>query len=143
MSTCQGTGECITQCICVCENECLCGHGSCPPLDGGDYCKGYYCPHSCQLVECYNYAQCKQKRPKYILDCYMGMCIDCVLHLGKVTLLHVNGLCPICFETKELLGIQCGKHTSCLDCWKWWAEIFSPLSCPMCRQTIQTESLNS
>jgi hypothetical protein len=148
---CQGRGECISQCVCVCyEDEefdipsvvCSCGHRNHDKIIGGDsecyiFCKTE-CPYNCQLVECHNFKLCGKKLPQQDLDCYKGMCSDCRINIGKIQFLGEKDDCPICIEHKELVKICCGKHSVCLTCWKEWSETSgqSPLTCPLCREGI-------
>ncbi len=148
MSKCNGYGDCIRQCICICEDDtdCKCGHQIHPKLIGGDqeediYCKDTSCQYNCQLVECHNYWHCKKKLPQWVLNCHNRMCDYCAVTLGKM----VPGKkedCPICMEEKDLITVTCGKHSVCLSCWTTMAtkerdfEKEGPLSCPLCRKKI-------
>lgn len=148
---CEGRGECLQQCSCGCYDDeeyeipsaiCTCGHRGHAKLIGGTtecdvYCKND-CPHNCDLVECHNFRMCGQKRPKWLLYCHNGMCMDCKLSIGKIKFLDVKDDCPICFINTDMIEISCGKHKVCLDCWKKWSETSTqiPLTCPMCRKSI-------
>lgn len=66
MSSCNGNGECLTQCECDCYNEeideynelCVCGHrehnGCCPS-------------NYCMPIKCRNYKYCNIKQPKWVI----------------------------------------------------------------------------
>jgi len=153
MSSCQGYGSCIQQCCCTCyEDEdhdipseiCTCGHRNHTKLVGGKtecdmYCKTEECPYNCQLVECHNFRLCGKKYPQEILFVHNGMCSDCAIMIGKITFLDIQDECPICFETKDMIQVSCGKHKFCIDCWKQTSETENrpcPLTCPMCRESI-------
>lgn len=141
-SNCEGRGDCIKQCSCDCYDEesnipsedCSCGH-----RNHSGYCNTE-CRHKCELIECHNYRICGEKRPQYILDCHNGMCIDCMLLIGKINFLNEKDDCPICTDNKDMIKISCGKHKVCLDCWKQWSQENSnkesPLTCPLCRESI-------
>lgn len=151
MSSCEGRGDCIQQCCCICFDDeegdidsefCSCGHRNHTKLIGGNgecqiYCKEE-CPHNCELVECHNYRMCGQKRPQKLLDCDNGMCKDCAIMIGRIKFLDDKGDCPICLVNKDMIEISCGKHNVCLDCWKNWSETSTqiPLTCPLCRNPI-------
>ena len=151
MSSCEGRGDCIQQCCCICyedeEHEvpsevCSCGHRNHKHLIGGMtefdiYCQKE-CLHNCQLVECHNFRMCEQKRPQNILDCYNGMCNECAIMIGKIKFLDEKDDCPICMENKDMIEITCGKHTICFQCWKRMSETTKtyPLKCPLCRKGI-------
>ena len=76
--SCNGNGECLTQCECECYKEthkCVCGHGE----------HNGYCPSDCCMpVECKNYKNCNVKNPKWVLDCHKGMCMNCAVHLENI-----------------------------------------------------------
>ena len=151
MSLCEGNGNCIKQCICICYNDenndipsevCRCSHRNHNKLIGGNseyylYCKSD-CPHNCELIECHNYRMCKQKRPQILLSCNNGMCLDCAIHIGRIAFLDKKDNCPICLDNKDMIEINCEKHNVCLDCWKNWSETCTqiPLTCPLCRNPI-------
>jgi hypothetical protein len=151
MSSCEGRGDCIQQCGCGCYDDedweipsiiCTCGHRNHTKLIGGDsecdtYCKSE-CPHNCELVECHNYKMCGQKRPQKLLDSHNGMCMDCAVSIGKIKFLDKKDDCPICLDNKDMIELCCGKHTTCLECWKNWSETSKqiPLACPLCRKAI-------
>lgn len=119
MSSCTGRGECFEQ------------------TDIERYSR-HACKYNCGLVECHNFKLCGKKRPQRILDCHMGMCMDCAVHIGKIQFLGEKDDCPICMEHKEVVKICCGKHSVCVTCWKEWSDANTdpPLSCPLCRETI-------
>jgi len=144
MSSCNGSGECLHQCICDCNDHenCSCEHRNCDKIIGGDsefdiYCKSD-CNHNCTLVECHNYRMCRQLRPQWLLNCDNGMCKDCAIMIGRIKFLDKKDTCPICFINKDMIEISCGKHNFCIDCWKNWSETKtqSPLTCPLCRNPI-------
>lgn len=164
MPTCNGHGDCIRQCVCICieddEHEtpslvCTCGHRDHTKISGGrynysaigddqEYCKAV-CPHNCQLVKCNNYKLCSQKRPQFLLWCHNGMCTDCAVMVGKLKFLDEKTDCPVCLnDNKEMIETKC-KHTFCLECWKQWAEASTktPLDCPICRDPIWTPRKDS
>jgi hypothetical protein len=152
MSNCEGRGDCIQQCCCICyedeEDEvpsevCSCGHRNHTHLIGGTtefdvYCQKKECLHNCHLVECHNFRMCGQKRPRNILDCHNEMCSNCAIMIGKIKFLDEKDDCPICLLNKDMIEISCGKHKVCLDCWKNWSKTSSqiPLTCPLCRNPI-------
>lgn len=158
MSSCSGRGSCIQQCFCGCYDEetdiydeiCTCGHRNHTQLIGGPtecdvYCQEE-CPHNCHLVECHNFKLCGLKRPREILDCHNGMCLNCAIEIGRIIFLSEKDDCTICMENKDMILISCGKHKLCLDCWKKTSETKDgqiPLRCPFCRQSIweQKDSL--
>ena len=82
MASCNGNGECLTQCECECYNEetdeyneiCCCGHrehnGNCPS-------------NCCVPFECRNYKYCNVKQPKWVSFCHNGMCMNCAVQMGK------------------------------------------------------------
>jgi len=120
MSECNGDGTCLRQ-----------GRGP----------NGYElnnCPHKCKPVECYNFKFCSQKRPRVILNCNNGMCINCAVSLGKIKFLDKKDDCPICLNNKDMIEVTCGKHNFCLDCWIDWSKKSTkiPLECPLCRKQI-------
>jgi hypothetical protein len=41
------------------------------------------------------------------------MCLDCAVQYGKLRF-ERKGDCPVCFESKDLVEVVCGKHTRCL-----------------------------
>lgn len=143
MSACIGTGSCIQQCCCICDDEsevCTCGHRDhIKQVAGGDiYCQ-IPCKHNCTLVECHNFKFCGKKLPLQVLNVYNGMCPNCAVMLGKLTFLEEKGDCPICLDNKDMIVISCGKHNVCMDCWKTLSEtenIPIPLTCPLCRESI-------
>jgi len=119
MSLCDGNGACIQQ---------------------HDITQYYQteCIYNCQLIQCYNFRLCKQKRSQQILNCHNGMCLDCAIMIGKIGFLDKKDDCPICMENKDMIEISC-KHTICLNCWIHMSEINNrpyPLSCPLCRKSI-------
>lgn len=148
--SCQGRGECIKQCGCVCYDDeeyeipsdvCTCTHRHHNQIIGGNlesdiYCKEA-CSHNCELVKCHNYKICARELPQWVLDCHNGMCPDCAVTIGKVTFLDVKEDCPICLLNKDIVAISC-KHKVCLDCWINWSETSTqaPLTCPLCRNPI-------
>jgi len=142
MSSCEGRGNCITQCSCDCYHDeeceipsenCSCGHRN--HVQG--YCK-VDCPHNCELVECHNYRMCGKKRPQNILDCHNGMCMDCAVSFGKIKFLDEKDDCPICLVNKDMIQVTCGRHKVCIECWKNWSETSTqiPLTCHLCREPI-------
>jgi hypothetical protein len=151
MVICKGLGDCIKQCYCVCyddedeeipSKECICGHRHHAKLYGGIlrtdiYCK-QECEYKCQLIECPNFKLCGKKYPQWYLNCYKGLCINCRVCYGKIKFLDQKDECSICFETKEMIKINCGKHKFCLECWTTWADttIKYPVACPFCREGI-------
>lgn len=117
MSGCQGEGSCMTQVTLTRYSN-------------------NSCPHNCQVVECHNFKMCSQKRPKWVLDCHNGMCMDCAINYGKLKFLTENNDCPICLNKKDSVELTC-LHKVCLDCWKKWSEKSqAPVSCPLCRKKI-------
>lgn len=140
MSNCIGDGQCLKQCSCECFDEidettdrwheiCTCGH-----REHNGYCPSD-CIHNCQLKECHNYWYCKEKRPQWVLSCHNSCCVYCAVEYGKMKQTNVEDECPICMETKKLITVTCGKHNTCLDCWKKIAEK-NPAACPLCRKKI-------
>lgn len=135
MSTCTGGGDCIQQCGCRRRTHIQ--------MIGGNnqehrYCRITQCPFNCTLIECYNYRLCGQKRPQRILDSHNGMCMDCAIMIGCITVLDLKDECPICMETKDMIQIVCKKHNICLSCWLQMSEKSGsyPVKCPMCREGI-------
>lgn len=117
MSSCKGRGECLEQ-----RNEFEYTRVDCS---------------RCELQECHNFKVCGQKRPQWVLHCNSGMCINCAISLGKLTILHKVDDCPICLMKKDLIRVSCGKHTTCIDCWKNWSTTCEPpVTCPLCREPI-------
>ncbi len=152
MSSCNGRGSCIQQCVCSCyedeeedipSNICRCSHRNHTKLIGGTtesdiYCKNE-CSHNCHLIECHNFRMCGKKYPQQVLDCYNGMCPNCAMMFGKIKFLDEKDDCPVCMEDKYMIEISCEKHKVCLDCWKQMAEMEDrhfPLTCPLCRESI-------
>jgi hypothetical protein len=149
MANCNGKGECLNQCVCICYDEendipldiCECGHRAHISLIGGPsdmdrYCH-IECPHNCQLVECHNFRLCGKKYPQWILDGYNNTCIDCTLHIGKIDFLDEKDDCPICMEHQEMIQVSCKMHTICLACWTKMADTGNvPIRCPLCRESI-------
>jgi len=147
MSLCTGNGNCIYQCVCVCDSDmshaaCTCGHRFHNKMIGGEdecniYCREQ-CKYQCVLVECHNFKLCKQKRPQWVLNSNKEMCIDCAIMIGKITFLNEIDDCPICFNHKDMIMINCEKHKVCIDCWKEWSDkcIQPPVTCPLCREPI-------
>ncbi len=152
MSSCNGTGQCIQQCICTCYADeeceiplvdCKCGHRNHTSIIGGSTAYDMYCQiectHKCKLIECHNFKLCGKKTNQYILDCNNGMCLNCAVVIGKIKFLNTNDECPICMENKDMIQLSCEKHNICLECWKTMSETEHrsiPLSCPMCRESI-------
>jgi hypothetical protein len=114
MSSCNGRGDCIQQCGCMCYDDeeyevpsevCICGHRNHKQLTGGqntayEYCKKYVCPYNCQLVECHNFKICGKKYPQHLLDCHNGMCTDCAIMIGRVKFLDKKKNAPFVWKTK-------------------------------------------
>lgn len=145
MDICDGYGRCIYQCGCECFDDeeceiqseiCNCEHKNHIKIAEG-YCRKE-CIHNCTLVECHNFKFCGSMRPKGILCCHNGMCMNCAVSIGKITFLNEKDECPICQDTKDLIEISCKKHKFCLDCWIKWSENIkkSPLTCPLCSESI-------
>ena len=152
MSSCNGRGSCIKQCVCICYDDddyevlsitCTCGHRNHDYMIGGKNKEDIYCQteciHNCQLIQCHNFTLCGKKYPQEVLDCHNGMCVDCAVMIGKVIFLNKMDDCPICMDHKEVITISCGKHNVCMECWKQMSETENrpyPLSCPLCRESI-------
>lgn len=125
MSNCSGDGQCLKQCNHRKHN------GYCPSN----------CSYNCQLKECHNYWLCKEKRPEWVLNCHNSCCGNCAIEYGKMKEPNAEDDCPICMETKKLITVTCGKHNTCLECWKKIAENQEgdkPASCPLCRKNVWT-----
>ena len=127
MTTCNG--GCLIQCECECYNEvCVCGHRE----------HNGYCPSSCCMpIECRNYKYCNKKLPKWVLFCHNGMCMNCVIQMGKHTYTIVIEDCCVCLETKNMLKLKC-NHKICNDCWytitkKLFVNDDRKQLCPLCR----------
>ena len=152
MSSCNGNGHCLEQCMCICFDDeeyeissetCRCGHREHTKIIGGKtewdlYCK-HKCDHDCNLVACHNFEFCGNKLPQWVLNCDNGMCNDCAISIGKIIFLDKKDDCPICLENKNMIQISCEKHTVCLDCWKTLSETEGrpiPMTCPLCRESI-------
>ena len=88
MSSCDGRGFCIRQCVCTCYDQdcaqpvCFCGHAG-HTVSGNGWCKKP-CDKNCELKECSNYKLCKNKCPQVFLDCHNGMCMDCAIRIAKI-----------------------------------------------------------
>lgn len=122
MSSCEGRGDCIQQCFCICyEDEegeiplaaCTCGHRDHIKLNGGTsgYCKSE-CKYNCELIKCPNYKFCGVKYPQCILDCHGGKCLNCAMF--RISFVEKNSQCEICSNTKDIL--KCENHTICMKC---------------------------
>jgi hypothetical protein len=151
MVHCNGFGECIKQCCCVCyddeehtiiSKECKCGHRKhtkmfVGPLKTDIYCKDE-CEHECQLKRCHNFKICSKKRPQWFLNLYNGLCFNCSIYYGKLTFLREQYKCSICFESKDIIELSCGRHKFCVECWVKWSETTTkyPISCPICRTDV-------
>jgi hypothetical protein len=136
MSSCEGNGECLKQCMCFCYDEeteeyyenCTCGHRE----------HNGYCPSTCCMpVECRNYKYCNERLPKWALYCHNGMCINCVIQMGKHKFTNQLEDCCVCLENKPMLILKC-DHKVCNDCWcnitqnKFDTDDNNP-KCPLCR----------
>jgi len=155
MTLCNGDGECLIQCSCVCIKEvCICGHrdhdnDECFP----DYCScecykevcicGHrdhngYCPSNCcTLIECRNYKYCNIKLPQWVLWCSNDMCINCDIQMGPHETTNELEDCCVCLEHKIMIILKC-NHRICNDCWyKISKEGFGNDErknlCPLCR----------
>jgi hypothetical protein len=136
-SKCDSDGSCIVQCLCECYNEeidkyneiCVCGH-----REHNGFCYSL----CCNPIECRNYKYCNQKLPKWILNCFSGLCSDCAINLGAHKLTNTIDNCPVCFENKSMIKLKC-KHLVCNDCWYIIAnkknEDYTQAlaTCPLCR----------
>jgi len=114
-----------------------CGNGECLKQKNLTEYRKTKCSYNCNLVECYNFKLCKQMRPRWVLNCHNGMCINCAIMLGKLKFLDIKDECSICMEHKDMIEINCG-HTFCIECWKQMSEtegLSYPLKCPLCRET--------
>ena len=137
MSTCQGLGECIQQCVCSCYDDdeceipsatCICGHRNHKKLNGGEAGQKYWkseCSHHCHLVECRSYRNCGQKLPQILRNRHNGLCIDCAKRVGKIKFLDKIEYCRTCRNYTNVIEND-SKHNVCLDC--WWAWMWSPPS---------------
>jgi len=84
---CQGRGECIKECKCLCKTViCGCGHRYHSTIYGQrDIPKGFcrvQCPHKCELFLCSNFAFCGQKRPEWFLELKQGLCDRCTIEMS-------------------------------------------------------------
>lgn len=136
MSLCNGNGECLNQCVCECFNYetevydeiCVCGHRE----------HNGYCPSTCcQPVECRNYKYCKVKQPQWVSFCVNGLCMNCVVQMGKHTITDTENDCCVCLEKKIMLRLKC-NHLVCNDCWfhithEGFARNENKMFCPLCR----------
>lgn len=140
MSSCKGYGECLEQCDC--DDTCTCEQRYNTTMIGGNEEGEIYhrkeCLHNCELVECHNFKLCGKMLPQWILNIRHGMCLDCVLSIGRIKFLNEKDDCPICLIHKDMIEISCGKHKVCVECWKNWSETSKqcPLTCPLCRESI-------
>jgi len=131
-NSCSGNGICINNCECYCKNICTCGH-----YEHNGYCLSKEC--SCVLQECRNIKFCKTKMPQWILDCHNGLCDKCLVQMGNHIKTNIVQECPICFEDKRMIKLQC-NHFLCNECWySITKEVLSKenieeyVECPICR----------
>lgn len=117
MSNCDGRGKCFIRCQCLPSNSCE--YKDIAKFIGGPedvYIKADGCVHNCQLIECYNYVLCEQKRPRYLLDQKCPLCYDCSKKIGEIVFSGSEEFCSICTDYKPV--IYCGEIKACADCWK-------------------------
>lgn len=138
MIKCLGDGGCLSSCECTCYNKlteqyndiCSCGHrshyGCCPT-------------NCCTPVKCRNFLFCQRVHPEWVANCRDNLCITCAIKMGKHMLTNLSQDCPVCFEDKQMIVLEC-THKICNECWfnicnKYFTDISvaeSP-SCPLCR----------
>ncbi len=119
MTSCNGNGECLRQCGCECYDSetdedyeiCTCGHRE-------HMVNNYsYCPSNCcVMIECRNYKYCKEKEPKWLLDCNNGMSVACAAQMGPHKITDQIEECCVCLENKKMIMLKC-NHKICNDCW--------------------------
>ena len=78
-------------------------------------------------------------RPEWEHNYNFNMCLNCVIKMGKHEYSTLIENCPICFEDKKMLILQC-SHKLCNECWYQITDIgyinikgdYQP-NCPICR----------
>lgn len=104
---CDGDGKCLIPCPCDCPSKCKCIH------------KNHYgwCPNTCcELIECRNFDDCRNKMPLWILKECNGLCNECFVQMGTHELTNIVQECPICFEESNMIKLSC-NHLLCNKCW--------------------------
>ena len=72
---CDGDGKCLIPCPCDCPAKCKCIH------------KNHYgwCPNTCcELIECRNFDDCRNKMPLWILKEFFKLILDLTLLLSQI-----------------------------------------------------------
>lgn len=109
MSTeiCSGIGECLIQL---------------DDLSYGDF-RSIPCSYSCLPISCPNYLVCRNREPRWVLDCHSGLCANCDIVFGtwdggpgRLKFSYDN--CAVCRTTTDCVQLLYCHHKLCVGCFR-------------------------
>ena len=70
-----------------------------------------------EFIKCCNYTRCNNNIPALVTETRNGMCMDCIVTIGRYEIITQMEDCPVCLENKHSVMLVLHHRKICMDCW--------------------------
>ena len=69
------------------------------------------------FTKCCNYTRCNNNIHVVVTETRNGMCMDCIVTIGRYEIVTQMEDCPVCLENKHSVMLVLNHRKVCMDCW--------------------------